>query len=120
MSLSSSRVGYKHRCTIQVNAAAEGGTDEWGDPIDPAWTDHLVNVPCRAWTNGATEPVDDNRTVVMEDRRISVGLSTDVTEQHRVLEVTDRWGNLIFDGPMSVEGALRHTDHLELMVERIR
>jgi hypothetical protein len=117
MSLSSSRVGYRHRCVIERNGA---GTDAWGDSNSPGWATHLSAVPCRAWTNGGTEPVNDERTAVVEDRRISLVIGTDVTERDRIASVTDQGGNTIFEGPMTIEAVLRHTDHLEVLVERVR
>lgn len=117
MSLSSSRVGYRHRTTIQRDT---GTVDNWGDQTGPNWTDHLPDVPCRAWTNGGIESVEDDRTAVIEDRRISLPIGTDITEKDRVTSVTDTAGNTIFDGPMGVEAVLRHTDHLEVLVKRIR
>lgn len=117
MSLSSSRVGYRHRAVFQRDGAT---VDDWGDSTGPGWATHLTGIPCRAWTNGGQEPVTDDRTAVIEDRRISVPISTDVTEQDRVEKVTDTAGNTIFEGPMEIEAVLRHTDHLELLVKRIR
>lgn len=116
MSLSSSRVGYRHRCTIQRDSAT---VDDWGDSSGPGWANHLTDVPCRAWTNGGAEPVDDEVVAVIEDRRISMSLGTDITEKDQVVSVTER-GDVIFDGPMTVEAVLRHTDHLEVLVKRIR
>lgn len=117
MSLSSSRVGYRHRATVERDGA---NVDQWGDSTGPGWTTHLDAVPCRAWTNGGQEPVNDDRTVVIEDRRISMSLGLDITEQDRILSVTDPAGNTVFDGPMTIESVLRHTDHLELLVKRVR
>lgn len=121
MSLSSSTVGYRHRCDIQRDVnAGEDGTDEFGDPVEQDWQDHLTDVKCRAWSNSAREPVDERSVVTFEDRRVSVGLDVDVTEADRVQEIRDHRGNTIFEGPMGVEGITRHTDHLELVLERIR
>lgn len=119
MSLSSSRVGYKHRCTIQRDANA-GTSNEWGNQDSPNWRAHLTDLPCRAWTNAAKEPVDDEKTVVLEDRRVSVVLGTDVTEADRVASITDKQGSTIFDGPMGIEGVLSYSDHMELILEHIR
>lgn len=121
MSLSSSRVGYRHRCDIQRDVnAGEDGTDEYGDPVEQDWQDHLTEVNCRAWSNTAREPIDERSVVTFEDRRVSVALVVDVTEADRVTEIRDRKGNVIFEGPMGIEGITRHTDHKELALERIR
>lgn len=117
MSLSSSRVGYRHRVTVLRDT---GTRDSWGDPTGPAWVEALADVPCRAWTNGGREPIADDRVAVVEDRRISVALGTDITEADRVSAVTDAAGREVFDGPMSVSVVLRHSDHQELLVERVR
>lgn len=118
MSLTSSRVGLKHRVTVQRNAG--GTTDDWGNPSADAWADYLIDLPCRAWTNAAKEPVDDTTSVVTEDRRLSVAPGADITETDRVRSVTDANGSEIFEGPMDIEGVLRYPDHLELVLERIR
>lgn len=117
MTLSSSRVGYRHRCLVLRD---NSGTDNWGDSTGPGWIPHLSDVPCRAWTNGGAEPVDDERTAVVEDRRVSLAIGTDITERDRVGQVTDQAGNTIFEGPMTVEAILRHTDHLEVLLKRVR
>lgn len=117
MTLSSTRLGYRHRVTVLRDA---GARDQWGDPIGPSWSPVAGAVPCRAWTNGGREPIADDRVAVVEDRRVSVPLGTDVTEADRLSPITDPTGVEIFDGPMDVEVVLRHTDHLELVVARVR
>lgn len=119
MTLSSSRVAYRHRCTIERDAN-QSGTDQWGNPTEPGWQSHLADQPCRAWTEAAREPVDDHTNVVLEDRRVSLAVGTDVTEADRVASVTDKAGTTIFEGPMGIEGITRFPDHLELLLERIR
>lgn len=119
MSLSSSRVGYRHRVTIERDANLEG-EDGWGDQETPDWQPHLEDVPCRAWTESAREPVDEDNTATLEGRRVSVAVGTDVTTRDRVGAVTDRNGKVIFDGPSGIEGILTYPDHLELILERIK
>jgi len=120
MSLSSSRVGYRHRVTIERDAKLGSKDADWGGQQTPEWKTHLASLRCRAWTNGAMEPVNDQATVTYEDRRVSVPVGTDVTERDRVADVKDAQGNVIFEGPSNIEGVLRYSDHVELMLERIR
>jgi hypothetical protein len=120
MSLVTSRVGLRHRCTIERDLNGGDDVDEWGNPVDSDWQPHLTAIPCRAWTNATREPVDDETAVLVEDRRVTVGLGTDVSESDRVASITDASGNEIFDGPMDIEGVLRFTDHIELVLERVR
>ena len=117
MSLSSSRVGYRHRCTIERDEAEPDGA--WGGPGTPDWQTHIADLPCRAWTATANEQTDDRRTAVVVQRRISIAVGTDVTERDRVASVTDR-GNTLYEGPMDIEGILRYPDHWELILELIR
>lgn len=117
MSLVTSRVGLRHRCTIERNAG--GSEDDWGNPQADDWQTHLDDVPCRAWTNAAREPIDDETQVVLEDRRLTLTLGTDVTEHDRIASVTSG-GTEIFPGPMDIDGVLRFTDHIELILQEIR
>ena len=119
MSLLASRVALRHRCTIQRDASAAGPAGGWNQSADPNWQNHLTDLPCRAWTESAREPVDEGRTAVTEERRLALALGSDVTEKDRVLVVTDR-GTTRFEGPMNIEGVLNFPDHMELILERIR
>lgn len=119
MSLSSSRAGYTHICTVERDANLET-SDAWGGQKTPEWKNHLTELPCRAWTNAAREPVDEEKTATYEDRRLSVELETDVTEADRIASVTDKNGNTVFAGPMNIEGVLNYPDHMELILEHIR
>lgn len=119
MSLVSTRLSLTQRLSTERDQGA-GAVDDWGGSGGPDWQAHLTDVPCRVWTMAAREPVDDEKTVVIEDRRATVPLGTDVTEADRVAQVTDRTGAVIFPGPIGVEGVLRFDDHLELLLERVR
>lgn len=118
MSLVSSRVALYHRCTVErdANAATDDG---WGNPQPPSWQTHLVDLACRAWATAAREPVDDEKTIVVEDRRMMVPLDADVTEKDRIATVTHR-GATILEGPMGIEAVVRRRDHIELVLERLR
>jgi len=116
VSLISSRVALRHRCTIERDAAS---TDTWGNPDTPDWQAHLADVPCRVIVDAGREPVDSDRTVVVVDLRLIVPLSTDVTEQDRVSEIVER-GSDYTDGPLGIEAVLRRRTHLELLLRRLR
>lgn len=122
MTVLSSRVSLTHRMTIQRDQSLTGTDDGWGGPDLPAWADHLVDVPCRAWTATGPRPggetVQAAAVVAVDDRRAHVPLGTDVTETDRVTEVTHR-GVVILDGPMDVETVLTYPDHLELVLRKV-
>lgn len=116
MSLVSSRIALRHRCTFERDGAA---ADAWGNPGSPVWAEHLADVPCRVIVDAGREPVDSDRTVVVVDMRLLVPLSTDVTEDDRVSEILER-GSAYTDGPLGIEAVLRRRDHLELLLRRLR
>lgn len=115
MSLVTSRVALQHRCTIERNM---GSADDWGGQQDD-WQSHLEDLPCRAWDRSGREPVDVDRTAAFVERGVTLPLGTDVTESDRVSSITSRGAELL-DGPMGIEAKLIYTDHIELMLERIR
>lgn len=119
MSLVSARLAMRHRCTVQRDVAVNT-PNPWNGPGTPDWQNHLTDLPCRAWTNIAREPIEPMKTFVVEDRRVAVPLGTDVTEADQLGDVTDPAGNVIFHGPMNIQGVLAYSDHLELLVEQIR
>jgi hypothetical protein len=118
VSLASSRVGLTDRCTIERDSSA-GTSGAWGQPDAPSWGPHLTDHPCRAWVDSGREPIEDGKSVVLVDRRLSLPLGTDVTESDRIASVTRR-GVQVFDGPMNVRTVLTYPDHLELSLEVVR
>jgi head-tail adaptor len=115
VSLVASRISLNQLCTIQRNV---GEDDAWGNPsVD--WEDHLVDQPCRAWTDAGREAVSATETVVIEDRRLVLALGTDVTEADRISSVIYR-GETVFEGPMGIEAVLTYPDRLELVLTRVR
>lgn len=118
MSLTSSRVGLRHLCSIERDANA-GMTDSWGGPPAADWQPYAT-LPCHAWTDAGRELVDADRTAVVVDRRVSVPLGTAIMETDRVVSVTDAAGAVVFDGPMNIEAVLRFADHVELILARVR
>lgn len=112
------RGAMRHRATIQRDGAA--GSDDWGNPAEPDWQDHLTELSCRAWFNAGKELAGTVNAVV-EDRRMIIPVGTDVTEADRVTAVTDRQGNPIpgFEGTHRIEVVGGRRDHLILFLEAI-
>lgn len=118
MSLASSRVGLRHRCTIERRTRVSDGAGGFME----TWTPIGAPVPCRAWLesrdrSGAT--VIGDKVVEVEDRRVIVPIGTNVTDGDRIAQVTHR-GAVLFDGPMPVDSVGRHTDHLELRSREVQ
>lgn len=106
-----------HRTTVERDANA--GNVVNGIQQSPSWSDHLIALPCRAWTSAGREQFDATTSVVVEDMRCIVQLGTDITEQDRLNGVTDKDGNPIISGLVGIRAVIRRTDHLELMLVRI-
>lgn len=116
MSLISSRVSLKHRCTIERNVTV--AANAWGNAAAPVWQTNLSDLPCRLWTTAGREVVDATTTVVVEDMRLIVALNTDITEEDRIANVTYR-GDTIAVGPIGIRAVMRHQDHLEIVLVRV-
>ncbi|MCZ7538241.1 MAG: hypothetical protein M5T61_21425 [Acidimicrobiia bacterium] len=57
---------------------------------------------------------------MLVDRRILVAPGVDVTEADRITAVLDEHGDELMDGPMGIEGVIRRSSNVELLVRRIR
>ena len=117
MSLVSSRMSLRHRCTIERDTNADS-PDSWGAADSPVWATNLTDLACRLAINAGRETVDATTSVVIQDIRLIVTLDTDVTERDRVGDVTDR-GATILAGPTGIRAVLRHQDHIELVLVRL-
>lgn len=118
MSLASSGLLMTHLTTVQRDGNA-GTLNAAGAPASPAWADHLVDLPCRAWTSVGREQLDATTSVVVEDVRAIVALGTDVNEQDRLNGVVDQYGNTVIDGIVGIRAVVTRKDHLQLILVRI-
>jgi hypothetical protein len=72
-----------------------GQEDAGGQTPPPDWELVATEVPCRATVTAAVEPVDAEKTVVVEDRRVALPLDTDVTEADQLGAITFEDGTVI-------------------------
>ena len=100
-----------------IERSAKTGEDEDGHPII-AWSPWEI-VPCYAWSQSRKELVDGNKTVVIEDLRALIPISTDLTESDQVARIEDRLERILFSGPLRIEAVQRMPRHQELMLEKI-
>lgn len=114
MSLVTTRIGLIHRMT--TDRAASG--DDGGGGATPVWEPHLVDQPCRAWTDVTKQAMNSEQIVVVTDARISVPLGTDVRDTDRVASVRDRTGGDVLYAPLDIQGIAVFSDHLELLVQQ--
>lgn len=106
-----------HRAEVERDGAL--GTDSWGNPNEPDWATHITSLPCRTWFDSEREVFDGNKSAAIENRKVIVPLGTDITEDDRIAQVTDRLGSVLFTGPAKIESLGRRADHLVLMLEEV-
>lgn len=107
-----------HRGVTQRDANA-GSNDGWGNPNPPNWQTHLSAQPCRTQAAAGHDTIEGTTTVVfIEDIRLILPLGTDITDQDRILSVTDR-GITVQDGPLVIRAILTHQDHLEVVLVKV-
>lgn len=108
----------RHRAVVlrDVNA----GVDTFGHPLPPEWLQISDPVPCYAWSRSSREAVDDRRTAIVQDVRVMLPDSADVTASDRIENVTDRLGRVLHDGPFRIDAIERRAgQHKTCMVTRI-
>ena len=105
------------RALVERNTAT--GNDAWGQPVAPSWS-VLGTIRCFAWSNQSRELVDGDKTAMVEDMRMLVGLGADITENDELSAITDARGNVLIPGRLRVEGPVqrKHT-HREVALKRI-
>lgn len=108
MSLLSSGVGMKDRCTILRDLS---GPDSWGQP-EGIFTTVATDVPCLVVPESSSkQSVKSDRVVEVLMYDIAVMLGTDVQKGDRI-ECPDR-----FAGSVTVVVGQAYRDHIELVTE---
>ena len=105
------------RAVVERNTAT--GKDAWGQPVAPNWST-IGTVRCFAWSNQSRELVDGDKTAMVEDMRMLVGLGADLAEDDEITAITDAKGNVLIPGRLRVEGPVqrKHT-HKEAALKRV-
>ena len=115
--MSGARGSMTMRCTIERNSVSVL-VDDYNNPVPAEFVPLAADVPCRAWVKAGRTIIDGEKSVVIEDRRVLLPLTTDVTEADRISSITDRLGNAIF-GPVRIDHIGTTKDHLELLVTEV-
>ena len=102
-----------HRCTLERDAA-HATPDGYGLPGAADWQPLAADVPCFLWSTAERKLIGAERSEVIEDLRLLLPLSTNVTERDRVRGVKDRLGRWIREGAMGISAVMSKHDHLEL------
>jgi hypothetical protein len=105
------------RAVVERNSAT--AKDAWGQPVAPSWS-VLGTIRCFAWSNQSRELIDGDKTAMVEDMRMLVGLGADLIEDDEITAITDAKGNVLIPGRLRVEGPVqrKHT-HKEAALKRV-
>jgi len=106
------------RAIVERNTAV--GKDSWGQPAAPVWAPLPPPLPCFAWSSQSREAIDGDKTAMIEDIRIMVGLGADLREDDELTAITDRKGNVLIPGRLKVDGPVqRKHSHQEAALKRV-
>lgn len=111
---------FDHVVTIQRDANVR--TDDWGHRVTPDWRDHIRDQVCLAGTRarGKESPADPSLGTTVDDRQVLFPIGVDISSGDRLLDVRDRAGNVVFAGPMLIEGPVyRYIGYLSASIQRI-
>ena len=114
--MSLARRTMTHRALVQRDANFGGLANNWGDDSVPDWQTHIAALECKFWFEErfSGPAVDGNRSATLTRRKMIVPKGTDITENDRILNVEDRLGNEIADGPMRIDTVGYRKGHIAL------
>jgi|GEM_PF-2851680 len=105
------------RATVQRNQAS--GEDEYHQPVQPDWQDYLTDLPCYFWTETKTVRTSQGDLVTVAESKMIVPKTTDITEEDRVTQVTDRQGNILLNQTVGIDSVIPRRDHLALTLQGV-
>lgn len=112
-----------HRTTIQRDASMSAAVvkDEWGGDQAPNWAaTTTTTVSCRYWYDDSATIMDGERRILTTARMLLLPIDTDVTDDDRIGDITDRRGRVLAAGPMRIDSIGPHErDHLVAKLVRI-
>ena len=108
---------FTQRATVYRNVTSGDG---YGAPA-PEDFQYRSTVRCRLWWQHSSGVRSANRTYVSPGRTVPVAeggmivpVGTDITEQDRVVEITDNQGNVLYASNFTVVAVINNEDHIEL------
>lgn len=122
MSSSGARSKMTMRAVVQQNTTTT--RDAMNQPAAPTWTTYIASLPCYVWSpsgarTGKVLVHDSDKQALIEGPRMIVPVTTSITESHRVANVADRLGNVLFAGPFIIDTVQRKPSHLELQLRQV-
>ena len=120
MSMSAARARMTMTAHVLRNQAALLA-DDWNAPADPAWEALPDTIPCHCWSSrDVRRAADGVKVAVVEEFRMMTPHDADLSAADRIDRITDRRGNVLFPGPLVVDGPERMETHTEWRLGRGR
>tara|TARA_B100000678_G_scaffold280614_1_gene277495 strand:- start:2766 stop:3116 length:351 start_codon:yes stop_codon:yes gene_type:complete len=87
------------------------GTDSWNQPVAPDYKPVGDPLACFIYSKKSGEIVDGEKVALVGDLRGLFALGADITADDRLTNITNRRGEVLIAGPLSVEGPVerKHT-----------
>ena len=123
MSMSAARARMTMTAHVLRNQA-EHIVDGWNAPADPVWEPRSGasgTIPCHCWSSrDVRRAADGVKVAVVEEFRMMTPHDADLSAADRIDRITDRRGNVLFPGPLVVDGPERMETHTEWRLGRGR
>lgn len=110
-------------CRIERKQGSE--VDPYGNEMPPSWGVYHDNLKCWYWIEPTQDAVAEQPTrmgwpdIALDKVNLVLPAGTDVTEEDRILEVTDLDGNVI-TGPMNIKEVRKRPYHTHLVLHEVR
>lgn len=111
---------FDFRVTVQRDMS--DASDDWGQPTDADWQDHIVDMPCLIATTAAGKELlgDPRQGMTLNRWRLIFKLDTDITSRDRITNIRDERGNVIAPGPLNMIGPVyRRAAYAEVEIEQV-
>lgn len=110
----------RSRMTMSAHVQRDGvsaARDSWNSPVPQAWDGLDDTVPCYAWallgSTDAVKEVDERKVAVVERFRMMTPLGSGLTNADRVLKITNRRDEVVFNGPFTIDVGRNMPSHAE-------
>lgn len=115
----SARSRMTMRAVVQYNSTT--GTDDLGQPEKPTWsTTSDAKAPCWAWHKMVREVIGLDKIALVQTLRIITMAKNGITTDHRIRQIEDRDGDILFDGPFVIDGdPERRRSHYEYTLRAV-
>lgn len=110
---------FDWRVTVQ---RATTRPNDWGQPGEAEWHDHLIDVPCLIATTASGRELhgDPGQGTTFNKWRMIFRTGLDVTSEDRITDIRDEHGTVLTEGPLNMIGPVyRRAAYSEVEIEAV-